>query len=690
MVKAKGTTGFGFTTQNAYDALDRLKTSTDAKNGVTSLAHDGQDQVSQVTDPRSLVTQYQRNGLGDLTQLTSPDTGTATSTYDAAGNLLTRTDSRGVLATYTYDALNRPTSVSFTKAGQPTVSYGWTYDQSGGTYGYGVGRLTAATFPSGSTQYGYDALGRLTTNVQTVGSVALTTRYTYDTANHVTSITYPSGRVVSFSYEGGQLKGINLAQNASSTTQPLISQIQWQPFGPASSWLMHMASGTLSYERVFDTYGRLVRYPLNGVVRDLRYDAANRIVSYTHLDATTGQATAATQALEQTLGYDELGRLTTISTPAQSWTIGYDANGNRTQVTLNGTSRAYTTSATSNRLEQISNPVRSMSYDAAGNTLTDTAMYSSAVYSTDNRLTAITKAGQTTSYSYDAGGQRVSKSNAAAPAQARLFLYGSSPELLGEYAQDGTAIQDVVWFDGQPLIVMGQVNSNEVFFSYSDHLGALRILVDRSGAERWRWIAEPFGSTAAEPAPAGLAAVAFPLRFPGQYFDGETGLNYNYFRNYDSTVGRYIQSDPIGLAGGINTYAYVSGNPISKIDPLGLLENYTFDRRAGTVTHDCECSSKTSISAFSGNYQYANRPEYEAFPEHGPIPAGKYYIVQPYNYSRTKGSVFFRLYRDDGVIDDETFVPDPNNPGESVRRWQFRFHPGTASNGCITVPNRKH
>ncbi|ALV07387.1 RHS repeat domain-containing protein [Roseateles depolymerans] len=285
--------------------------------------------------------------------------------------------------------------------------------------------------------------------------------------------------------------------------------------------------------------------------------------------ASIGEATAATQALEQTFGYDELGRLTTISTPAQSWTIGYDANGNRTQVTLNGTSRAYTTSATSNRLEQISNPVRSMSYDAAGNTLTDTAMYSSAVYSTDNRLTAITKAGQTTSYSYDAGGQRVSKSNAAAPAQARLFVYGSSPELLEEYAQDGSAIQEVVWLDGQPLIVLGKANSNEVFFSYSDHLGAPRILVDRSGAEHWRWIAEPFGSTAAEPAPSGLAAVAFPLRFPGQYFDGETGLNYNYFRDYDSTSGRYVQSDPIGSEGGINPYSYVGGNPFSYIDPTG-------------------------------------------------------------------------------------------------------------------------
>ncbi|WAC72430.1 hypothetical protein OU995_23210 [Roseateles sp. SL47] len=476
------------------------------------------------------------------------------------------------------------------------MTYGWTYDQSGGVYGYGVGRLTTATFPTGSTQYGYDAHGRVITRIQTVGTVALTTRYAYDAANHVTRLTYPSGRVVTFSYEAGQLKGISLATDTVSPGQPLISQIQWQAFGPARSWLMHMASGTQAYERVFDTYGRLVRYPLNGVVRDLRYDAANRIISYTHLDATTGQATAATQALEQNFGYDELGRLTTISTPAQSWTIGYDANGNRTQVTLNGSSRAYTTSATSNRLEQISNPVRSMSYDAAGNTIADTAMYNSAVYSLDNRLTAITKAGQTTFYSYDAGGQRVSKSNAAVPDQARVFVYDSSPELLGEYAADGTAVQEVVWFNGQPLVVLGPVNSNDVFFSYADHLGAPRILVDQSGAERWRWIAEPFGSTAAEPAPApsGLAAVAFALRFPGQYFDGETGLNYNYFRDYDSSLGRYVQSDPVGLQAGVNTFAYVNADPLSLIDIKGLAPN---SKNASCTKLDLQvCSAKCGTS----------------------------------------------------------------------------------------------
>ena len=72
--------------------------------------------------------------------------------------------------------------------------------------------------------------------------------------------------------------------------------------------------------------------------------------------------------------------------------------------------------------------------------------------------------------------------------------------------------------------------------------------------------------------PQSLGVVTFNLRFPGQYYDAETSLHYNYFRDYDPTTGRYIESDPIGLEGGPNTYAYVEGNPLSKIDPFGLYQ----------------------------------------------------------------------------------------------------------------------
>jgi len=570
VIKAKGVSGFGFATSNAYDALDRVKTNADARNGVTTLGYDGLDQLKQVTDPRQLVTSYQRNGLGDLNQLSSPDTGTANSTFDANGNLLTRTDSRGVLGTYVYDGLDRMTSAVYTKSGQTTVSYSWAYDQTGGNFGAGIGRLTTATSPAGNTKYGYDGFGRIVSVIQTVGSVVLTTRYGYDLAGHITSITYPSGRVLTITYANGVPVGMSLAKDASSAAKPLISQIQWMSFGAIQSWQMQLNSGAKAQERVYDQYGRLVRYPLGSVVRDITYDAADRIVSYTHLDATTGQVTAEAQAMNQSFSYDEMGRLTGIVTPTASWTVGYDANGNRTGIALNGTTSTYTTESTSNRLSSIANPARSFGYDAAGNTLSDTGIAYTATYGLDNRLATLTRAGVTTSFNYDAAGQRVRKVTGTSKPH---FAYDQNGQLLGEYNSSGGVLQEFVWLGGTLIAVLTNSTTAEprVYYAYSDHLNAPRVIVNAAGDVRWRWISEPFGTTAAESIPNSLENLVVNLRFPGQYFDKESGLSYNYFRDYDGTTGRYVQSDPMGLSAGVNTYAYVESAPISATDPFGLM-----------------------------------------------------------------------------------------------------------------------
>jgi RHS repeat-associated protein len=103
------------------------------------------------------------------------------------------------------------------------------------------------------------------------------------------------------------------------------------------------------------------------------------------------------------------------------------------------------------------------------------------------------------------------------------------------------------------------------------------MIANQQGTTVWRWDQqEPFGSTPPNDNPSGLGAFDFPLRFPGQYFDRETNLAYNLMRDYDSSMGRYVESDPIGLRGGLNTYLYVSGNPISKTDPMGLSEGCDF------------------------------------------------------------------------------------------------------------------
>ena len=411
-----------YSTSHTYDGLHRRTVTTDARSKTTQLSYNGRDDLVQLTDPRSLVTQYPRNGLGDATGLVSPDTGTATHTFDAAGNLTTRLDSRGVLATYSHDALDRLRSITYTQANQTPQVFTWAYDQTGPGFSNGIGRLTSTQFPAGSATYAYDQQGRMVGTTQAVRSgvtVWLSTAYGYDAAGRITSITYPSGRVLSIPHVGGQAASMSLAPAAGSPGLPLISDLQFEP-GPGApgavrSWNWQLNTGTLAHNRVFDAYGRMLRYPLGGAVRDLTYDAADRIVSYTHWDASSA---APVLALNQGFGYDELGRLTSVSTGTDSWAMGYDDNGNRSAVSYTSaggtTVRNYTTSTSSNRLLSLDNASRTMTHDAAGNRVGDSQGQTahSAVFDLAGRLARLngTFNGYTfTDYEHNAFGQRVLK-----------------------------------------------------------------------------------------------------------------------------------------------------------------------------------------------------------------------------------------------------------------------------------------
>ena len=118
----------------------------------------------------------------------------------------------------------------------------------------------------------------------------------------------------------------------------------------------------------------------------------------------------------------------------------------------------------------------------------------------------------------------------------------------------------------------------QVYYIHSDHLDSPRSITNTAGQEVWRWDnTDPFGNNIANENPAKLGTFTFNLRFPGQYFDRETGLHYNVNRDYNPAVGRYIESDPIGLQGGINTFGYVGGNPLGFVDPDGLKVQYGGD-----------------------------------------------------------------------------------------------------------------
>lgn len=187
-----------------------------------------------------------------------------------------------------------------------------------------------------------------------------------------------------------------------------------------------------------------------------------------------------------------------------------------------------------------------------------------------------------------------------------------SAQLLGEYSDVSGVLKptaEYVWMDGQPIAVVrpkpgalptAPNSEQEVFLLHPDHLGAPRVAVDLNGQLRWRWMGgEPFGVLPPEDNPSSLGPLYVGLRFPGQVADGLVELYYNVFRDYDASVGTYVQSDPIGLGGGINTYSYVGGNPVSYADPRGLsrLTNQTVDGKTTIIENP---SGKHLIDAING------------------------------------------------------------------------------------------
>jgi RHS repeat-associated protein len=545
-----------------YDALDRPylvqephATFLGSTQGQITTGYDGQSQVASVQDPRSLTTTYTVDGLGNLLTLVSPDTGTTTHTYDEAGNLKTRTDARGKLSTYSYDALNRLTQASY---GDQTVTLTWDSCTNG------RGRLCRIDDGSGSTVYTYDAQGWVTGKTQTLGTVSLATGYGYNGAGQLTGLTTPASQTITYEWTGGKVSAIRV------NGALLVSGIEYEPFGPLAAWTW--ANGQ-TMTRDFDLAGRPVAYSLGRTstgaadARSLTYDGAGRIRSV---------LTTATPSLDQAHDYDGLDRLnaTRLGNPVISTlAFSYDLSGNRSSQTLNGSITTYTTPASSNRLQSLSGAqVKSFGYDTAGNQTTS----GSLTYGYDNagRRTTATIAGQSWSYAYSALGERVKK---AGPGQTTLYTYDLQGHLLGEYDGTGTLIQETVWLGDTPVATLRRAvgvttGPASPYYVHADHLNTPRRITRPSDNKPvWQWESAPFGDTPADQNPAGLGAFVFNLRFPGQVYDAESGTHYNYFRDYDPGIGRYVESDPIGLAGGINTYSYVGGNPLSFTDPEGLV-----------------------------------------------------------------------------------------------------------------------
>ncbi|WP_426772181.1 RHS repeat domain-containing protein, partial [Pseudomonas aeruginosa] len=537
-------------------------------------------------------------------------------------NVIRRTDARGAVTEYRYDALNR--LIERHSPSDPSLDVQYRYDLTADG-NKGIGRLGAIEGARDSLVYRYDERGNLVEQVRSIRLDQQTlldrVTYRYDAANQLLEIGYPSGLAIGYPRNaGGQVASVTLAvgDKAPST---LVGQIAYLPFGP----LLRLTWGNgIALSREYDQDYQLLRQKVGPWQSDYQHDANGNIQQHRH-------------SLWGTLDYqyDPLDRLTEEHGVQGGRSYAYDAVGNRTQRSDNpasggtASSQDYQYAPDSNRLTAIG--AQAVTSDAAGNLTQDRAARKLA-YDAQGRLQSVSRDGQQVAeYRYNALGQRIVK---LTPESVTTYLYGPDGQLLGEAEHDGSGrklrAQYYLWLDSLPLATIdadydaqGKVGNPTLLYLHGDHLDTPRLATDASGQIAWQWQSDAFGRGEA----LSQGSTQVNLRFPGQYYDAESGLHYNYFRDYDPETGRYVESDPVETLRKLNNpemtflnsgesmlqatpywehgftpnhnYTYSDNNPTAKSDKHGLSPNPT-DNLIYTPDTNCTCTLECK-KKFTGN-----------------------------------------------------------------------------------------
>ena len=437
--------GLNHTTNQTFDALDRLIAVTDPLTNTADYDYDTRDNLTQVSDPRGIVTGYVYDGLDNLIQEASADAGTTVNLYDAAGNLTQSTDARGVVVQYAYDALNRLTAITYPASPAENVTY--TYD----TGTNGIGRLASISDASGSITFAYDDRGNVTAETRVIDGQSYATAYSFDLADKLTAMTYPSGRIVSYSRDAlGRITQVTTQADATAPVETVASSMAYLPFGSANGWTF--GNGVVA-SHTYDQDYRLTELDEGSVLdRSYGYSLVNNIVSITnHLDTSRSQ----------TFGYDPLQRLTDATGVYGDIDYTYDAVGNRLTraiVEATGTlSETYAYDTASNRLLSVTRDdagtvtTRTLGYTAGGNITSDSGhdgVAATYTYNDRNRYTALAKGAVSADYEHNALGQRVRKTVDGATTH---FHYDTSGQLIAESDVAGAVLREYLYADGRRL-----------------------------------------------------------------------------------------------------------------------------------------------------------------------------------------------------------------------------------------------
>jgi RHS repeat-associated protein len=541
------------------DGLNRLSVvfEPDPTNGnsltlQSSYAYTVLDNLASLTQGSQTRT-YSYDGMGRLTSHTLPESGTTSFQYNTYSQISRRTDARGVITTYTYDTMNRPYQISYNVGttgvpATPTVTYAFGTNASQ----FNNGRVLTITDGLGTVTNTYDNLARPTQVQHVINGTTYTIGYGYNLAGAVTSLTYPSGRVVQPSYDAiGRLSSL-----LSGTTTYASSFTYNSAFEPTNFTMGNGVAVTAGYSA-----NRLQLQSLN-------YAGGSTVFSttygYTQNAGNNGQITSITDGFDSgrsiAYTYDALNRLstavTTGSTNYPKWGLSftYDRYGNRTAQTVTaGTapSNSVVVSATTNHIT-----TSGYAYDLNGNMTNDAV--NTITYDGENRLVSSSGSGGSGTYSYRASGLRAVKVSGGT---TTVYLFDGNNDI-AEYT-NGILANEHVYSGNQRL---ASYLSGTLYYQAGDHLSS-RVILDSSGNIAGQKGHFSFGED-------WYMTALTNRHFTSYERDAESSNDNAQHRFYVNRLGRFSATDPMPGGGQnpqrFNRYNYVYNDPVNRHDPTGM------------------------------------------------------------------------------------------------------------------------
>lgn len=536
------------TTSYVYTLTDKISTVTDASGRVTSVTYDGVDRFWKATDPLNRVYELAYDAASRISTVKDPTSQIVeTRTYTNNGMLTSVMDARSNTLAFTFDGFDRKDKTIYPGG---TFEQNLSYDANGNVLTFltrdgtsivsvydVLNRRTSKT-PGTDPQvsYTYDLAGRLlTTSKPVVAGDPSSGTFTnfFDTAGRFFKEQYPDTKAV--------VHVLDANGNITKTTYP---------------------DGSYFVDRVYDELNRLTDIKLNGAgtsAVQFQYDALSR-----RRKTIFENGTSTDYGLEIN---DEVGSIIQSFVGSNvSLTYDFDAAGQMSGLHVSDVANfmwqppapATVTYGTANNLNQYPT-VGGVGYSYNNNgCLTSDGVWTFG-YNVESMLTSAVKSGVSASFVYD---PQLRQSQKVVGAVKTSYYYSGMQRLADYDGAAGTLQQRYVYGTGLDDVLIRVTSAGTKSYFHKDHQGSVIAITDASGAVSNRYTYSPFGES---PSLTGTTH-----GYTGQRFDSETGLYHYKMRYYSPVLGRFLQPDPIGIADGLNIYAYVKNDPLTMVDPLGL------------------------------------------------------------------------------------------------------------------------